>query len=303
MAFRYAEHIRTGGRHGDFGVVWFGARSLLHGLNPYPLVGPGLPFNWDFSLNYPATSMVAVLPLGLLPELAATLLFVGISAALLTLAVTRTDWERVWVLPSAAFIVAARAAQWSPIYSAAYLTPWLAWMLSAKPTLGLAVAAAGMSRRMLKAAVVGTTLLVALSLALLPTWPFDWIHVVQPGDFRPVIMWPGGFLVLLSALCWRLPEGRLLLAMGCIPTTSSWYETLPLLMIGRTKRECQLLSLLSSAGYIIQGFFATGHEFVEVRYTRPLILAFCYLPVMFVVLRRRASLTGAVQVSVESVAS
>src|SRR5882762_8704793 len=86
--FTYSEHVRTHGRHSDFGMVWFGARSLLRGVDPYPLVGRGLPFNWDWQLYYPATSMVAVLPLGFLPELAATLAFVWISSALLVYALT-----------------------------------------------------------------------------------------------------------------------------------------------------------------------------------------------------------------------
>ncbi|HUQ18634.1 MAG TPA: hypothetical protein VM099_03385 [Gemmatimonadaceae bacterium] len=282
----YAELVRTHGRHSDFGVVWFGARALLHRTNPYPLVGPGLTFDW-FGLNYPATAMAAVLPLGLLPELVATLIFVWISTALLTYVLTRSGWQRIWILPSAAFIIAARTAQWSPLYSAALLMPGLGWMLAAKPTLGLAVAAAVPSRRLLINALVGTIVLVVVSLALLPQWPYEWLHSVKPGEFTPVIMWPGGFVALLALLRWRMPEARLLIAMACVPVTPAWYETLPLLLIGKTKRECQLLSLVSSLGYIVQGAFLTNEGFVELPYTRPLIVAFCYLPPLIVVLRRR----------------
>lgn len=289
--FAYAELLRSH-RHSDFGIVWFGARSLLHGVNPYPLVGPGRPYDWDWQLYYPATSMAAVLPLGLLPELAATMTFVWISAALLTYALSKNDWERMWILPSAAFIVAARVAQWSPIFSAAYLMPPVAWILSAKPTLGLAMASGASSLRTIKYAGVGFIALLIVSLVLLPTWPAEWLSAVRHDvGMRPAITWMGGPIVLLAALRWRAPEARLLLMMGCIPTTASWYEALPLLLVGRTKRECQLLSLVSSVGYILQGAFLTEEGFVEPVRTRPLMLVFCYIPALVVVLRRPAIVT------------
>lgn len=296
--FTYAEFLRSQ-RHSDFGHVWFAARSLLHGIDPYPLIGPGKAFNWDWPLYYPATSMAAVLPLGLLPELVATLTFVWISAGLMTYALSKNGWERIWILPSAAFIVAARAAQWSPIYCAAYLMPPLAWMLSAKPTLGLAVVTGVGSLRTIKYATAGFIVLVIVSLALLPSWPAEWMKAVSHDvGMRPAFTWPFGAFVLLAALRWRLPEARLLFVMGCVPTTASWYEALPLLLVGRTKRECQALSLISSVGYVLQGAFLTTQGFVEPRHTRPLMLAFCYLPALFVVLRRpstsRSSNSGAI---------
>lgn len=285
-AFQYAEQIRTHGRHSDFGVTWFGARSLLSGTDPYPLVGARPPFDPALHLNYPATSMVAVLPLGLLPELAATLIFVGISSALLAYALSEKGWERMWMLPSAAFIVAVRMAQWSPIYSAAYLMPSLAWMLSVKPTLGFAVAVAAPSRRLIKFAAVGSMVLLAVSVAMLPAWPKEWLHTVQPNEFPPAVTWSGGQFILLALLRWRAPEARLLLAMGCIPITPAWYEALPLLLIGRTKRECQMLSLLSSVGYLLQGPLFASQEIVNIHLRRGLLLAFCYGPALLVVLRR-----------------
>lgn len=284
--FCYAEYVRTHGRHGDFGEVWFGARSLLHGIDPYPLVGPGRVFDWPWGLYYPVTAIVAVLPLGLLPELPATLTFVWISAAVLTYALAERGWERIWILPSAAFIVAARAGQWSPIYSAAYLLPPVAWMLSAKPTLGLAIVAGARSLRTIRFAAIGTIVLGVASLAIFPAWPREWIHVVQANELPPAITWPGGALVLLALLRWRQPEARLLAAIACVPSTASWYEALPLLLVGRTKRECQLLSLVSSAGYVVQGLFLTSEGFIEIPRIRILMVLFCYFPALIVVLRR-----------------
>ncbi len=285
--FPFAEHIRGQGRPSDFGIIWFGARSLLHGINPYPLVGPGLPFDWDWHLYYPATSMVAVLPLGLLPQLAATLTFVWISSALLTYALTEDGWDRIWMLPSTAFIVAVRAAQWSPLYCAAYLMAPLAWMLSAKPTLGLAIVAGTRSPRTIRFAVLGTVVLVAISFALLPRWPMEWLAALgHDTEMGPAVAWMGGPVILLAVLRWRRPEARLLLALSCIPTTASWYEALPLLLIARTKRESQILSMTSSVGYFLQGAFLTSDGIVVRHDTRLLMMGFCYFPALVLVLRR-----------------
>src|SRR5215207_5028160 len=37
----------------DFDQLWFAARALLAGQNPYHLVGPGRSFPWEFPLFYP----------------------------------------------------------------------------------------------------------------------------------------------------------------------------------------------------------------------------------------------------------
>src|SRR4051812_20584786 len=61
-AFTLAERIRVPEAHSDFGAVWFGARSIVRGVDPYPLVGPGLPFSWWWHLNYPGTALIAAIP-------------------------------------------------------------------------------------------------------------------------------------------------------------------------------------------------------------------------------------------------
>lgn len=288
-AFRYAEHIRIRGAPSDFGAVWFGARSLLRGVNPYPLVGPGRVFDWDFHLNYPATALVAALPFSVFPEVVASVAFVFLSAALLTIAITRDDWNRIWILPSACFIVAARAAQWSPLYCASMFLPILGLILTVKPTLGAVTLASQYTKPSWRYVIAGAVFLGVTSLILFPAWPMEWMGALRPGEFQPVIFWPGGFIGLIAALRWRQPEGRMVVAMSIVPITASWYEALPLLFAGRTKRETQTLSLFSSVGYIAQGLFSPAEEYVPVRYTRILLVMFCYLPALIVVLRRRES--------------
>src|SRR5687767_10997999 len=92
---------------GDFGIVWFGAKALLHDANPYVLVGPGLVYEWPWPQAYPVTAMVMAMPFTLLPQLPATLAFVWISAAVLAYAVTVDGWYRLPLFLSSAFVVAA----------------------------------------------------------------------------------------------------------------------------------------------------------------------------------------------------
>lgn len=282
------QHLRDPGRHFDFGLAWFAGRQLLHGVNPYPLVGPGLQFDWPWFLLYPATAGVAVLPLSLFPELPATLLFVAMSAGLLTYGLTRNGWDRLWILPSSAFVIAIMAAQWSPLFCAVLLAPRLAWVLAAKPSLGVAILVGARSGLAVRYAFLGGVALLALSLALVPTWIQSWVTVLQhhSEEVTPALIWPGGPFILLALLRWRRPDAWLITAMAVVPLTPAWYETLPLLLIPRTKRECQVLSLVVSLGYLLQAAFLQSDGTVPIGVTRALIVAFGYLPAVIVVLRR-----------------
>lgn len=286
--FPIAEHIRVPTRPTDFGIIWFGARSILDGANPYPLVGPGRFYAWDWDLLYPATSMVLAIPFAWMPEFVAAAVFVWVSTLLLAYGITAKGWDLLFLFPSAAFIVAARAAQWSPLYSAAFLLPWLGFALAAKPNVGGAIAIASDSRKLLVSAVIGFAVLLGISLVLLPAWPRDWIAALSGASHltAPVVCF-GGFLVLLNLLRWRRPEARLILLLACVPQTGSWYEALPLLLVAATRRESQILSLVSSLGFLLIPFMIHGQP--EAQFNREvsaLMVAFAYLPATIVVLRK-----------------
>jgi len=283
-----AEHARVPTRPSDFGIIWFGARSLLNGIDPYPLVGPGRPYPWDWELYYPATSMVIAIPFAWLPEYIAAAAFVWISTALLAYAITENGWDLLFLFPSSAFIVAARAAQWSPIFSAAFCLPWLGFVLAAKPNVGGAIALASDSRKLLVSAGVGVILLTVVSLVLLPSWPTGWMAALSNASHLSApIARMGGVVVLLNLLRWKRSEARLILLLACVPQTGSWYEALPLLLVANTRRESQVLSLVSSVGFLLIRFIVHGQP--EVQFNREvsaLMLAFAYLPATIVVLRR-----------------
>lgn len=271
----------------DIGPVWYGGYAILHGLNPYETFGPGLAVNYDWPLNYPALSMVALIPLSLLPEPTAAILFASISVGLLAYGITRDSWDRIWIFVSASFVTAARVAQWAPLIGAAFFLPSLGFVLSLKPTIGTAVVAATPSRKTFLLAIVAAVFLTVVSFVVLPHWPADWLHSIRTGpDMSAPILRPAGFLLLLALLRWRQPEGRLLLAMALIPQTASWYETLLPLLVARTKREMQVLVFGSGIGYLAQIVFLDKKHEIATTDIGILMVVFVYLPALAVVLRR-----------------
>ena len=280
--------IRTMAWHpGDFGLAWFGARSLLHGINPYDLVGPGRSYNWPWPLVYPATAFIVAMPLAALPQIPATLVFVFVSCALLSYSVTKHDWARLPMFGSAAFVIAAGAAQWSPLFTAAMGLPVVGLMFAAKPTIGLALAAAG-DRRLQKFAFLGGVALTLASLVFFPGWPRVWLGQLHYAtQMAPPLVRGGGVFVLLALLRWRRPEARLIIALACVPQVGSWYELLPLFLIPATSRQTMILASVSSLGFVLQDHIMTATNEVEYnQQVAALMIAFGYLPAVQMVLMR-----------------
>jgi hypothetical protein len=260
----------------------------MHGANPYLLVGPGLVFDWPWQVVlYPGTAMIAGMPFALLPQVPALVLFVWLSTALLAYAITADGWYRLPLFLSYSFIVAADAAQWSPLLTAALCIPSLAWVLAVKPSIGLALLAAATSLRTVKLALVGGVVLSVLSLLVFPTWPLYWLRAVRSvTTMHAPILLPGGVFVLLALLRWRRPEARLIVALACVPQTNSWYEALPLLLVPTSFRQTVLLSLVATCGTFFQGTVATLDEAEYNRGVGILMVAFAYLPATLLVLFR-----------------
>lgn len=204
---------------GDFGLAWLGARELIQGGNPYELIGPGLAYDWPWRLKYPATAMIAAMPLAVLPQLPATLLFVFISCALLAWSITARAWYPLLMCSSVAFLIAAGAAQWSPILTAAMALPPLGFLFAAKPTVGFALAISG-SRQLQWFALAGLVVTTAISLMLFRQWPRAWVKSLSTAvQVAPPLLRMGGFAILLALLRWRRPEARLMVALAYLPAT------------------------------------------------------------------------------------
>jgi hypothetical protein len=275
-AYVYLSAAYVGYTVRDYDQLWYAGHAVRAGLSPYEAVGPGRVFATGYPHYYPLPAVLLTLPLSWLPLVAARAVFAGVSAGLLGYAVTRESLDRLWMCASGAFVMAVWSVQWSPLLTAAMFAPALGAVLVAKPNIGLAIFAA---RPELRAAAAAAGL-VLLSLAVQPGWPGEWLATLRSAPhLRAPLIHPLGVLLLLSALRWRRPEARLLLAMAAVPQNAAVYELLPLFVIPRGRRQIMLLALLSHIVLIAQmgGFF---------NYDRTIPIALCYIPALAMVLRR-----------------
>jgi len=222
-----------------------------------------------------------------LPQIQATLAFVFLSSALLAYSVTRRAWFPLLMFASAAFLIAAGAAQWSPLLTAAVGLPPLALFFGAKPTVGFALAV-GSTWRVRIYAIVGLAIMMAISVGLFPRWPIEWIHSLRTAtQVAPPVLRFGGVAVLVALLKWRRPDARLIVALACVPQTGSWYEILPLFLIPSNAIEMMILCITSSLGYLLQDVVMTARNETEFNaQVGAMIVALAYLPAVIMVLRR-----------------
>jgi len=270
----------------DLGQVWAGSRALLHGQNPYEVVGPGRAFEWAWPLLYPLTAPLALVPLAWLPLSWTDPLFVALGFGLFAWAVTaRRDTMPALVgLASLPGLMALQTSQWSPLITAAALLPSFGWVLIAKPTIGLAFFTAYPRWK----TAIGCAAMVILSFAVWPGWLPHWLatfdmapHIVAP------VMRPGGFLVLFALLKWKRPEARLLAALSCVPHTTVPYETIPLFLIPQTWLQSFILWGCAVLAYAAQA--ATGPYSNQLDYWTSgakFIVLLMYLPCTAMVLSR-----------------
>lgn len=248
----------------DFDLVWFGARLLREGRDPYLLIGPHSFFYWDFPFLYPVPSLLVAMPFSFLAVRSAALAFVFVGSTLLGYGATRDGWHLLPMFASSAFVDCALAAQWSPLLIAGFFIPWLGAIACAKPQLGLAVLAGSRSLSSLVAASAGGVILLAISFALLPNWLREWVGMLGTADhMKAALFQPFGFLIALVLLRWRLAESWAVLVVATLPQTLMWYSVLILLALPRTYREACVISLVSSVGYFLVHLIAENRPPVQ----------------------------------------
>ena len=282
-------HAALSGGLSDFTGLWYGSRLLSAGQNPYLLIGPHRLIGLPSPLYYPAPALVSVLPLTILPYHLAGTVFVLVSAALLTFGATRDGWQRLPIFPSVAFLTSAELGQWSILMTAAVFIPALSFLSIAKPQASLPVIAASSDRTTWVAAIGGGLILLAISFALLPGWPMAWWQLLSSTTyFSAPIATPGGVAIALVLLRWRRPEAWLVFVAACMPQTWYPYNGLILLIVASSYTEACVLSLLSSAGWVIAYLFFVGEWRSEGTRSvlQGVLIALCYLPATVMILRR-----------------
>lgn len=233
--------------HGARDLMWplRGARQVMEGINPYKVPPvPNAP-EAGFWFMFPMTAVLMVAPLAWLKATIAGVVFAALTSGFLAFALSRTGGlSRFWLFLSPPYLLAVVLGQWSPVMVAAALTgPTVAWLLTAKP-VGLALFLWRPSWR--GAFLAG--LFLALTLAVLPTWPVDWIRNALTVPRHPIpLLAPWGALVLVALLRWRSRDARLVLTMSVLPQHVYFYDQLPLYLTAHTGRR---VALLTACGWL-----------------------------------------------------
>ena len=271
-------------RSSDFDLLYHAASRLLAGENPYP---PGT--GW---FPYPLPAVLLAAPFTAIPLSLARPIFDVLVGAAFVFALWRyRGTYALLAVASGGYLLAMWNGQTTPLMVAAALIPALGFLLAIRPNTAAALWIAWPSLRTLLAA----SLALALSLLLLPSWPWDW-WLAFPLDHAPLmppILRPFGFVLLLAALRWRLSEGRLLLAIAFIPQTTLPYELVPLALIPANRVEM----LVYVVGTWIAAAAAEGLHLNETmaRWTAsgwPVTLCAVYIPMLYLVFRRQNTRSG-----------
>jgi len=268
----------------DWRVFWTAGRAFVRGTDPYAAVRQ---LHTGYPLFYPGPALVLLAPFGLLSLKAGWLAWGALSGALLGLA-ARRHGRGLWVGGlSACFAEAVTFGQWVPLMIASAILPGLGGVLAAKPSIGVSLFAL----RPRRSAVLGALGLALLSLAVLPRWPVEWLAALHSTNHLPPVLKPWGWVLLLAALRWRTPEGRLMLALACVPQTTSLYESLPLFLVCRKRSDAYLLAVLSHVAALVQDrYYSAPGQVLEtvIAHRWPVFLVTLWLPALVMVLRPAA---------------
>ncbi|MEQ1693292.1 MAG: hypothetical protein ABMA00_18515, partial [Gemmatimonas sp.] len=272
----------------DIDQVWFAARAILHGQDPYPLIGPGREFDGPWPLYYPLMAPISILPVGWMSAVWARVLVAAIPSGLLAFVLTREGYRFLPLFASGAFLASIKLVQWPPLLACALFLPWLGFFAAAKPNLGLAVLA-GM--RTMRDGVIALSMVVAITViafVVQPGWYAQWRAAVESAPhFQSYLLLPGGQVLLLSLLRWRRPEARLFAVLAVVPQTPSLTTVLFLLLIPASRRDVTILALLT---YIPFFFFQSSAKYPSfeawAQVMEWVLLFTAYLPALFFLLRK-----------------
>ena len=174
------------------------------------------------------------------------MVFAGLSAALLAFAITRNGFGRWPLFLSVPFMVNVELVQWSNLLTAAMLLPVLGGIAAAKPNIGLAIIAYADRPRTWLAVVLGSVGLTVLSFVVLPTWLEFWFQNARNAPHvSPLVLRPGGPLLLAALVRWRRPEARMLALLACTPLTPTFYDPILLYLVTKSFREALALTVLT----------------------------------------------------------
>lgn len=267
----------------DFDFLYDAAARLLRSESPYPSGTQWFP--------YPLPAVLLAVPFTQIPlELARPLFDILVGWAFVYALWRYRGSYALLAVVSGAYLFAMWKGQTTPLMVAACLVPPLGFLLAVRPNTGAALWIARPSRM----ALLGASVFLGLSLVIRPSWPWDWwlaLPLDNPSLMPPVLR-PFGVVLLLAALRWRTPEGRLILAIAILPQSTLPYELVPLALIPANRLEMGIyvagtwIAVAAAEGLLshsLAGWTAPGWL---------VTLAAVYLPMLYLVLRRQTSRSG-----------
>jgi hypothetical protein len=271
VGFRFLLYVWAPDRHTDFDLLYNAAVQLIRGENPYPT-----------AMRYPLPAVLLAVPFTAIPLGPARLIFDVLVGWAFVYALWRSRGTfAILAVLSGAYLFAMLNGQTTPLMLAASLIPALGFLLAVKPNTSAALWLARPSRM----AVLGVSAFLLLSLLVLPSWPLDWWTALQQDntDLVPPVLRPFGLVLLLAALRWRSPEGRLLLAIAFIPQNALPYELVSLALIPA--------NLVEMGIYVAGSWIAVAVAADQTAASWPATLGAVYLPMLYLVLRPVLSLS------------
>jgi hypothetical protein len=270
----------------DFEFWWRASRVLLAGGDPYLRIEHTSGWPLPDRLFYPMPALLVTIPVAWMPLPLAAGAMLGLGSGVLAWALSRDGLARLWLFATPSFVMALKVGQWSPVLTVAALVPALGWLAAVKPTLGLGALFYRLDWR----AFAGAALLTVASIAILPAWPREWlVNLHHVASHPPPIATPLGVALVLAAVRWRTPEGRLLLAMACAPQLLFFADQLPVYLVARTRVQMAVLALCGTIAWL--AWFVqlkTGDLYVPKA--APYVMIGIYAPALLMVLlggRRR----------------
>jgi hypothetical protein len=271
LGFRLLLYVWMPDRHTDFDLLYNAAVQLIRGENPYPI-----------AMRYPLPAVLVAVPFTAIPLGPARLIFDVLVGWAFVYALWRYRGTfAILAVLSGAYLFAMLNGQTTPLMLAASLIPALGFLLAVKPNTSAALWLARPSRM----AVLGVSAFLLLSLLVLPSWPLNWWTALQQDntDLVPPVLRPFGLVLLLAALRWRSPEGRLLLAIAFIPQNALPHELVSLALIPA--------NLVEMGIYVAGSWIAVAVAADQTAATWPATLGAVYLPMLYLVLRPVLSLS------------
>lgn len=265
-------------RTSDFDFLYDAAARLLRSENPYPPTTRWFP--------YPLPAVLLAVPFTAIPlELARPIFDILVGWAFVYALWRYRAPYALLAVGSGAYLFALRSGQTTPLMVAAALVPALGFLLAVRPNTGAALWIGRPSRM----ALLGASLFLGLSLVVRQSWPWDW-WLALPLDnavLMPPVLRPFGFVLLLAALRWRTPEGRLILAIAFIPQSTLPYELVPLALIPANRLEMGIFVVCSWIAVAAAEWLHVSPSMIEWRATGWLVtLGAVYLPMLYLVLSR-----------------